>query len=57
MQYHIYKDQSGQWRWRFIAANGQILASGEAYHNKQDCLNVIGWLKASKDCPTYEMTS
>lgn len=33
---------SGQWRWRLRALNGKIIAvSGEAYHNRTDCLHAI----------------
>lgn len=32
-----YKDAKGEWRWRFVAINGKILAdSGEGYKNLKD---------------------
>jgi len=32
---HIYKDTSGEWRWREVAANGRIISdSGEGYRTK-----------------------
>ncbi len=44
MYYEVY--QSGlQWRWRLKAANHQILASGESYVNKQDCIHAVNLLK------------
>jgi len=30
----FYKDKSKKWRFRFIASNGRILASSEAYSSK-----------------------
>lgn len=34
----VYKDVSGEWRWRRISPNGEIVASsGEGYHNRVDC--------------------
>jgi uncharacterized protein YegP (UPF0339 family) len=31
----IYKDRRGEWRWRFQAGNGRIVAdSGEGYRRK-----------------------
>jgi len=34
----IYRDEAGEWRWKRLAANGEIVAdSGEGYVNKQDC--------------------
>lgn len=51
--YEIY--QSGfQWRWRFKANNHEIIAHGESYHNKADCLNAIRLMKGSGDAPTYD---
>lgn len=48
MYFEIYQDSrglisaiSGQWRWRLKAANKEIIASGESYRNKQDCLAAI----------------
>lgn len=26
-----YEDSSGEWRWRLVAANGEIIATGESY--------------------------
>ena len=34
----LYKDKKGEWRWRKIASNGEIVgASSEGYKNKADC--------------------
>ena len=55
MAYWIYKDTAGQWRWRLVAANYRIIAtSGEAYHNKQDCLSAIVLVKGTGNTPVYE---
>ncbi len=55
MKYKVYKDKSGEWRWRLVASNGRTLAdSGEGYRNKQDCLNAIEQVKGSKDAPVEE---
>jgi uncharacterized protein YegP (UPF0339 family) len=36
---YVYPDESGQWRWRKIAANGEIVAdSAESYTRKADAL-------------------
>ena len=35
----LYLDISGNWRWRFIAANGLVLAnSGQGYSRRIDCI-------------------
>jgi uncharacterized protein YegP (UPF0339 family) len=52
MIYWVYKDSANQWRWRLRASNNRIIAvSGEAYHNRSDCLAAIELVKASKDSP------
>lgn len=30
----IFRDTSGEWRWRLKARNGEIVASGEGYKTK-----------------------
>lgn len=35
----------GAWRWRLKAANGEIIASGEGYRNRSDCIHAIGLVK------------
>lgn len=40
MKFEMYQ-QGGQWRWRLKAGNGEIIASGESYHNRQDCVNAV----------------
>ncbi len=36
-QFEIFKDASGQFRWRLRAPNGEPIASGEAYTTKTAC--------------------
>jgi uncharacterized protein YegP (UPF0339 family) len=56
MQYRMYKDTAGQWRWRLLAANNRVIAdSGESYWNKADCLSAIGLVKGSAQAPVYEV--
>lgn len=55
----VYKDQTGQWRWRFVAANNRILAdSAESYHNRMDAVHAIGIIKtAGATAPAYDITA
>jgi uncharacterized protein YegP (UPF0339 family) len=32
----VYQDDQGQWRWHAQAANGEIVAQGEAHTRKED---------------------
>jgi uncharacterized protein YegP (UPF0339 family) len=44
-KYQIYKDASGEFRFRLKAANGEIIAQGEGYESKEGCLNGIDVLR------------
>lgn len=35
-EFEIYRDNAGEWRWRLVAPNGNLVAaSGEGYVSKQ----------------------
>ena len=57
MYFEYYGDASIQWGWRLQAANNRIIAYGEAYYNKDDCLSAIRLVKGSKDAPVKEVES
>ncbi len=41
-KFHYYQDVRGEWRWRFRATGGKIVAdSGQGYVDKHDCLRGI----------------
>ena len=45
-KFEIYKDKSGEFRWRLTHTNGQIIAdSGQGYKAKQDAIKGISSLK------------
>lgn len=35
-RFEVYQDKAGQHRWRLIAANGRIIATGEGHTRKAD---------------------
>jgi uncharacterized protein YegP (UPF0339 family) len=38
-KWEFYQDAKGEWRWRRIAPNGNIIgASSQGYANKSDCI-------------------
>jgi uncharacterized protein YegP (UPF0339 family) len=43
MRFELYRSV-GEWRWRLRAVNGEIIASGEGYHNREDCCHAVGLL-------------
>lgn len=51
MRYELYRDSDGGWRFRLVAANNEIIATGESYRNRKDCLGAIELVKLSKDAP------
>lgn len=46
--FELYQDTASEWRWRLIAANGNIIAdSGEGYNSKQGAKRGIESVKSS----------
>ena len=54
--FELYKDASGEWRWRLRHVNRNVIAeSGEGYHNKADALQGIESVKENApDAPVQE---
>lgn len=42
----VYRDKRGQWRFRVVAANGEIVAQSEAYTRKHGAVRGARRLKA-----------
>ncbi len=52
--YFIYKDDAGEYRWRFQASNGKIIAdSGEGYKRKADCRRGIDIMRGTAGAPIW----
>lgn len=48
--FEIYRDASGDWRWRLRAANGRIVAdSAEGYASKRNAQRAMGALYDAVD--------
>ena len=55
MKFRVYKDRAGEYRWRLLAANGQVIATpGEGYTTKAACLANIESVKRCGDAPVEE---
>jgi uncharacterized protein YegP (UPF0339 family) len=52
-KFETYVDKAGKYRFRLKAANGEVIASGEAYDSKASCLNGIESIK--KNAPGAEI--
>jgi len=44
-KYVYYKDKAGEWRFKLVAPNGEILVSSEGYSSKNACLKGIDSVK------------
>ncbi len=56
MQFELYKDKAGEFRWRLRHANGNILAmSSESYKAKASANKCIENVKASAASPVKEI--
>lgn len=52
MRYEIYRDTDGEWRWRHVTADGEVIAvAGVGYENEADCMAAILIIKGSSDVP------
>jgi len=52
-KFEIYKDKKGQFRWRLLANNNQVIATGEGYTSKAACKNGIESVR--KNVPKAEL--
>lgn len=53
--FELYQDSSGEWRWRLVVSNGNIIAdSGEGYKSKQGAKRGIESVK--RNAPTATVT-
>lgn len=47
-KFELYQDTAGEWRWRLVVSNGNIIAdSGEGYASKQGAKRGIRSVKNS----------
>ena len=37
-RYEVYEDEAGEWRWRLVAGNNEIVAVGESYTRRDDAV-------------------
>lgn len=55
-QFEMYKDEAGEYRWRFRAANGKIIAdSAEGYKDRRSCRHGMDLLRqGAADAPVED---
>ncbi|WP_279459094.1 YegP family protein [Actinobacillus delphinicola] len=48
MHFEIYTDKAGEFRWRLVAGNGNIIATGgDGYKHRKDCEHGIDLVKST----------
>jgi uncharacterized protein YegP (UPF0339 family) len=52
-KFEIYKDRSGEFRFRLKAANGQTIAIGQGYSSKASCMKGIASIR--KNAPAAQV--
>lgn len=58
-KFTLYRDTKGEYRWRFVASNGEIIATAsEGYVRKIDCMHGIELIKSlGPDAPVVDEVS
>lgn len=57
MRFEVYMDDAGEYRWRLRASNHKIIAHGEGYVSKSDCLHCIELVRnLGRDTPIEDLT-
>ena len=58
MRFEIYKDHTGDWRWRLRTPNGNVVAdSAEGYRHRADCERGIALTKTCAEAPVVDMSA
>ena len=52
-KFEVYKDKAGEFRFRLKAGNGQIIATGEGYTTRANCINGVESVK--KNAPEADV--
>ncbi|MBN1691624.1 MAG: YegP family protein [Dehalococcoidia bacterium] len=53
-KFELYKDKKGEYRWKLLATNGQVIAVGEGYTSKDSAKKGIESVK--KNAPTAKVS-
>jgi len=54
-KFEMYTDKAGKCRWRLKAANGDVIATSEAYESEAACKNGIASVKKNAPIAETEM--
>lgn len=58
VRFQVFRDSVGEYRWRLLAANNEIVAVSEGYTSKQAAVNSAHWVKQNAfNAPVYDSTN
>lgn len=46
---------NANWYWRLLSGNHEIIANGEGYVRKSDCLHAIRLVDGNRNLPIYQI--
>jgi uncharacterized protein YegP (UPF0339 family) len=55
MRFELYKS-SGKFRWRLVAANGEVIAQGQGYTRKEKALEAIDLVRQARGARIDDLT-
>lgn len=56
-KFEVYEDQAGEYRFRLVASNGQIVCWSEGYTQKQSAINAAAWVRTNAPgAPIHDLT-
>jgi uncharacterized protein YegP (UPF0339 family) len=55
MRFEIFKNVNNEYCWRLRASNGEIIAHGESYKEKQSCRAAIHLVRQTDNVPVKEL--
>lgn len=56
-KYQVYRDVAGKFRFRLLSENNQIIAVGEAYEQRDSCINGIRSIQSNCDAQIEDLTA
>jgi uncharacterized protein YegP (UPF0339 family) len=56
-KFQVFSDIAGEYRFRLIASNGEIVAASEGYQGKEGCLNGIAAVKSNCNAEIEDLTA
>jgi len=56
IRFQVYLDSKGEYRWRLVAANNEIVGWSEGYKTRQGAINSANWVKTNaRPAPIHDL--